>query len=260
MFFRISVFSSLLLFYSSAQAISNIESQRPGPPPEGWSGNLEFTASGKSGDVEEDRYSIAGRLGFKAEKNTVFAVLQSAQTRSLGNTTADDAFAHLRMIHQYNDRVAGEAFTQFQEDEFASLLSRYLVGAGGRIELFSKDDSYSVYMGLGAFHEWERTDLGTFTERHKAWRLNNYWSYQQKLNEQVNWYGTLYFQPDVDDFDDYRALLDSGFIVRLTGSLRMKVSYNLRHDSLPPKNLLATPVIDRAKTNGQYVTSFLYEF
>ncbi|MEE4250283.1 MAG: DUF481 domain-containing protein [Alcanivoracaceae bacterium] len=260
MLFRITVLLFLLLCHSSAQAISNIESQRPGPPPEGWSGNIELSASGKSGDVDEDRYAAGGRLGFRAGNNTVFGVLQAAQTRSQGVKTADESFAHLRGIHQYSDHLAGEAFLQYQSNEFASLLSRYLAGAGGRIELFSRPDSYSVYMGLGAFHEWERTDLGTFTERQKTWRLNNYWSYQHQLNEQVNWYGTLYLQPDMEDFDDYRTLVDTGFVVRLTGSLRMKVSYNLRHDSEPPRNLLAVPVVDREKSNSQYITSFMYEF
>ena len=260
MSFRITAVFFFLLWQSSAQAISNIESQRPGPPPEGWSGNIEFSASGKSGDVDEDRYAAGGRLGFRAGNNTVFGVLQAAETRSEGVKTADESFAHLRGIHQYSDWFAGEAFVQFQENEFASLLSRYLAGGGGRFKLFSEQDSYSVYMGLGVFHEWEHTDLGTFTDRQKTWRLNNYWSYQHQLNEQVNWYGTLYLQPDIDNFDDYRTLLDTGFVVRLTGSLRMRVSYNLRHDSAPPRNLLAVPVIDREKTNSQYITAFMYEF
>ncbi|MFN3714179.1 MAG: YdiY family protein [Alcanivoracaceae bacterium] len=260
MLFRIAAIFLLSLMSVSVYAISNIETQRPGPPPEGWSGNVEFSASGKSGDVEEDRYAIGGRLGFRADKNTIFGVLQAAESRSQGVKTADEAFAHLRAIHQYSERLAGEGFVQFQENEFANLLSRYLAGAGGRFQLLYTEDSYSVYMGLGVFHEWERTDLGTFTDRQKTWRLNNYWSYQHQLNEQVNWYGTLYLQPDMDNVDDYRALLDTGFVVRLTGSLRMRVSYNLRHDSEPPQNLLATPVIDREKTNSQYVTAFMYEF
>ncbi|MDF1629451.1 MAG: DUF481 domain-containing protein [Alcanivoracaceae bacterium] len=258
--FRIAISFFTLLLCSFAHAISNIESQRPGPPPEGWSGNVEFSASGKSGDVEEDRYAVGGRLAFRADKNTAFGVLQASETRSQGVKTADESFAHFRGIHQYSDRLAGEGFLQFQSNEFASLLSRYLAGTGGRFELLSKQDSYSVYVGLGAFHEWERTDLGTFIERQETWRLNNYWSYQHRLNEQVNWYGTLYLQPDVDNFKDYRTLVDTGFVVRLTGSLRMKVSYNLRHDSEPPRNLLAVPVIDREKTNSQYVTTFMYEF
>jgi putative salt-induced outer membrane protein YdiY len=260
MLFRIAAILLLPLMSVSVYAISNIETQRPGPPPEGWSGHVEFSASGKSGDVDEDRYALGGRLGFRTGSNTVFGVLQSAQTRAQGVKTADESFAHLRGIHQHSDRVASEAFVQFQENEFASLLSRYLAGGGARVALLSREDVVSVYMGLGVFHEWEKTDLRTFTERRETWRLNNYWSVQHKLNEQVNWYSTVYLQPNLDDAEDYRALLDAGLRVRLTGSLHLRVSYNLRHNSSPPRNLLADPVVDRAKTNRHYLTSFMYEF
>ena len=48
----------LISIHFSAQAISNIERERPAPPPEGWSGQLELSANGKSGNVEEDRYGF----------------------------------------------------------------------------------------------------------------------------------------------------------------------------------------------------------
>jgi putative salt-induced outer membrane protein YdiY len=260
MLFRCVLLSLLLSAHSVASAIANIESQRPGPPPEGWSGHLELTASGKSGDVEEDRYGVGGRLGYRVDRNIVFGMLSAAEARSQGVKTADESFAHLRWMHQRSERIALEGFVQFQENAFASLLSRYLAGAGTRIQLMSSPDRYEVYTGLGVFREWEHTDLGTFRERERRWRFNSYWTYKHQLNEQVSWFGTLYFQPDLSDQSDYRMLFDTGLRVRLTGSLHLRLSYNLRHDSDPPRNLLATPVIDRQKTNSQYLTAFLYEF
>lgn len=257
---RLATLILLLLTHASAQAISNIESQRPGPPPEGWSGHLEFSASGQSGNVEEDRYGLGGKLVFKAEENTVFAIIEGADSRSQGIKTTDEAFAHTRFIRELNETVSLEAFGQWQENAFANLLSRYLLGTGGRFELLSKPDAYSFSLGLGAFHEWERTDLGTYTEEDETWRLNTYWSYQHQLNEQVNWFNTVYLQPSLDDSDDYRVLFDTGLTVRLTGALQLRVSYNLSHNSQPPRNLAADPAIDRAETNTSYATTFLYEF
>ena len=80
------------------------------------------------------------------------------------------------------------------------------------------------------------------------------------MNEQVNWFATAYFQPAFGDADNHRALLDTGLKVRLNGHLSLRLAYNLRHNSEPPQNLLATPVIDREKTNTQYTTSLRYEF
>ncbi len=260
MFYRFLAVALIIFWQSSAHAISNIESQRPGPPPEGWSGNLEFSASGKSGDVDEDRYGLGGRLTFQRQRNTVFGVLSAAEAKTQGVKSADESFAHLRWIHQRSERVAIESFVQFQQNEFSNLLARYLAGGGGRFRLLSRAEDYTLYFGLGAFHEWEEIDLGTFAEDHRVWRINQYLSYQQRLNEQVNWFATAYFQPAFGDADNHRALLDTGLKVRLNGHLSLRLAYNLRHNSEPPQNLLATPVIDREKTNTQYTTSLRYEF
>jgi len=259
MLYRLTTLFVLLLAHSSAHAISNIESQRPGPPPEGWSGQVEFTASGKSGNVEEDRYSLGARLTHKAGDNTAFAIVEAAEATSLGTRTANDAFVHTRWMNQRSDLVTVEGFLQWQENEFASLLSRYLAGGGVRLDIFS-DPEHTLAVGLGGFREWEETDLRTFNRSTQTWRINNYWSYRQRLNEQVNWYTTIYYQPSVDDVDNYRLLFDAGLTVRLTGALQLRVSYNLNHNSHPPQNLDAEPPVDRAKTNTQYSTTFLYEF
>lgn len=260
MLYRVFAVALIIFWQSSAYAISNIESQRPGPPPEGWSGNLEFSASGKSGDVDEDRYGLGGRLTFQRQRNTVFGVLSAAEAKTQGVKSADESFAHLRWIHQLTEPVAAESFVQFQQNEFSNLQARYLAGGGGRFRVLSREDAYTLYLGLGAFHEWEEIDLGTFTDKHRLWRVNQYISYQHKLNEQVNWFATAYFQPAFGDADNYRALLDTGLLVRLNGHLSLRLAYNLRHNSEPPQNLLATPVIDREKTNSQYTTSLRYEF
>lgn len=254
------VLCTALLASANAFAISNIESQRPGPPPEGWSGQLEFTASGKSGNVEENRYALGGRLAHKTGDNLVFAIVEAAEAKSLGTKTADDAFVHTRWMHEQTERVTLEGFLQWQENAFANLVSRYLVGGGVRLQLLEEPEVYELAVGIGAFREWEETDLGTFNRSTDTWRINNYWSYRQSLNDQVNWYATAYYQPSAEDFDDYRVLFDTGLTVRLTGSLQLRVSYNLNHNSHPPRNLDATPPIDRAETNTQYSTTFLYEF
>lgn len=175
-------------------AISNIESRRPVPPGEGISGGIELSANGKSGNVEEDRYGAAARLVFKHQQETFFSLFSKSRSTARNQETADQAFAHLRWIHQQNDRFATEGYLQWQEDEFSSLLSRYLAGAGGRYQWLDRPGLFSLTSGAGFFREWERTDLGTFTEDKSVWRMNLYTVYKQQLNPVVNWYGTAYVQ------------------------------------------------------------------
>lgn len=257
---RLLVASILLINSATALAISNIESQRPNPPDEGWSGQLELVANGKSGNVNEDRYGVGGRLTWKNLDNTYFALFSKSRSETLNIKTADQSFAHLRWIGQQSESVAVETFLQWQEDEFNNLLSRYLVGAGGRFDVLQKPDFYSLKLGIGAFREWEKTDLGTFTEHESVWRLNAYWSYKHQLNSQLNWYNTAYIQPNLESLDDYRILFEAGLGVRLTDALQLKLFYQLRHNSQPPQNLAVSPVIDLHQTNTEYSTAFVYEF
>lgn len=251
---------ALILMHPAAYAISNIERERPAPPPEGWSGRIELSANGKSGNVQEDRYGVSGRTVFKADKNTYFVILSKAQTTARDIKTADETFAHARWIHQRTDDFAVEGFVQWQENEFDNLLSRSLVGGGGRWRVFYAPDRYSFALGIGAFREWERTDLGSFTDHEQRWRVNTYWSYTHQINEQTSWFNTVYFQPSLSDKDDYRVLLDTGLNVQIIGGLSLRVNYNLKYDGAPPKNLAAQPPVDLRRTNSQYSTSFIYQF
>lgn len=257
---RLFVTGVLLINSATALAISNIESQRPTPPDEGWSAQLELTADGKNGNVDEDRYGAGGRLTWKNLDNTYFALFSKSRSETLNIKTADQTFAHIRWIGQHAESTAMEAFLQWQEDEFNNLLSRYLAGAGGRFDVLNSPEVYSLTLGIGTFREWEKTDLGTFIENESAWRLNAYWSYKHQINSQVNWYNTAYIQPNLDNFDDYRILFETGLGVRLTDALQIKLLYRLRHNSHPPQNLLASPVIDLHRTNTEYSTAFVYEF
>lgn len=255
-------FTLLLIVFvqSSAYAISNIERERPAPPPEGWSGQAELSANGKAGNIHEDRYGVSGRLVFKAEENTYFAILRRARATARDIKTVDEAFAHARWIHQRSDDFALESFVQWQENEFDNLLSRSLIGGGGRWRIFDEPDRYNFALGMGLFREWESTDLGSFTEREQRWRLNTYWSYTHQLNDQTSWFNTVYLQPSLNDSDEYRVLFDAGLNVRIIGGLSLRLNYNLKYDSLPPRNPDAQPPVYLRKTNSQYTTSFIYQF
>lgn len=250
----------LLLVQNLAHAISNIERERPAPPPEGWSGQVELSANGRTGNVREDRYGTSGRLVFKAEENTYFAILRRARATTRQIKTVDEAFAHARWIHQRSEEFALESFVQWQENEFDNLLSRSLIGGGGRWRIFAEPDQYNFALGMGLFREWERTDLGSFTEREQRYRLNTYWSYTHQFNEQTSWFNTVYLQPDLGDLDDYRILFDAGLSVRILGNLNLRLAYNLKYDSDPPRNLDAVPPVNLRSTNTQYTTSFVYQF
>lgn len=241
-------------------AISNIESQRPGELKEGVSGQLSVGLSGKTGDKREEDYTFNARLNYR-QTNDLFFLIGSHEygsTRTIKDT--DESFIHGRWIHNFNQKWAGEAFTQWEEDQFANLESRTLLGGGARYLAAHKEGVYALAIGLGAFHEAETLDLSTYQQNTDTLRINAYYSYSHQLNANTSIASTTYLQPSSDNFDDLRALFTFSLNVKMTNSLTLSIGYQAKHDSLPAKNLDADPIIDNSKTNTEYSTSLTYQF
>lgn len=252
--------AAFALCAAKAYAIANIEDQRPGPPVEGFSGSVELSLAGKTGDKQEKDYAAATKLNFR-RGNDIGLVIASAEygsTRDVKDT--DEAFAHVRWVHLVTERFASEAFVQWEEDEFANLSSRVLTGGGGRYIVASEAEVYSLALGLGAFREFETLDLQTFDQQTVVWRINGYYSYTHNLNDRTTLASTTYVQPSADDFSDLRALFTFNLTVNMTKKLALRFTYHAKHDSQPAQNLAAVPPIDNSKTNSEYLTSLVYRF
>lgn len=252
--------SCLAITSLSASAITNIENERPGPPAEGWSGQVELGLSGKSGNQDQEEYTGAGKITWHKGDTTAFALAERAYGKTRGLTDTDETFLHLRGIRELENNFAVEAFLQWQQNAFDNLASRSLIGGGGRYDIISHPEVVTLSLGLGAFREREELDLGTFDQVSWAWRANSYASYRHQLNSQVRLLGTLYYQPNLSDTDDFRVLTELGMSVAISGSLSLKLSYSLSHNSDPAVNLDATPPINKAETNTGYSTSLVYSF
>jgi putative salt-induced outer membrane protein YdiY len=249
-----------LLACAPAFAITNIENERPGPPEEGWSGQVELGLSGKSGNVEKEHYHGAAKVTWHRADLTSFAIAQRTYGETFGLTDTDETFLHLRGIKQVSERMAAEVFAQWQQDEFDNLKSRTLAGGGGRLDLLSQPEVVTLSLGLGAFREREELDLGTYNDVSWAWRVNSYANYRHQINPQLRLISTLYYQPEVSDFNDYRVLFEAGVAVAVSERLSLNVTYSLTHNSTPAVNLAATPPITKAETNTGYTTSLVYNF
>ena len=63
---------------------------------------------------------------------------------------------------------------------------------------------------------------------------------------------TTYYQPAVDDFNDFRVLEEATLSVKMTDNLALNLSLNLSHDSKPPQAV--------KKTDTTYSTGIEYSF
>lgn len=239
----------------AAHAIVNIESLRVGEPPQGYSGAVNLSVDGESGNTDKFGANLGARLQWHGGAITNFAIFRYAYDETSGIQDTNKLFFHARHIHQVSAKTAYEGFFQAQRNKFARLSFRGLIGGGTRLTLEEKPDVKSLHLGLGGFFSREilenrpgTTDGGG----QNLWRINSYLNYLHHLNDQVSVLSTTYYQPAIDDFSDYRLLEDAALNVKMTNTLSLNLSLELTHDSKPPQ--------DVKKTDITYSTGIQFSF
>ena len=247
---------TLLTCYNlPANAIVNIENMRVGPAEAGLSGNLDLSISGKRGNTHKDEYGLDGRIQNNSNQVTDFVVISYDYGEASNVTNTNKTFIHARHVVKYQPRWGWEAFVQAEENQFARLSFRGLIGAGLRFTLTEIPQQLGLYLGAGAF--WSRETLDTvpgLTDNgsENFSRANFYLVYKHKLNQQLSLVSTTYYQPRMSDINDFRALEQAGLAVKMTDNLSIKLSLDIAHDSRPPQSI--------DKTDISYNTSLSYRF
>lgn len=234
----------VVLLPFSAHAIVNVEGLRRVPEKDGFSGRLDMSLSGDTGNTETFSGSIGTRLQWKQGPVTDLFILNYDYGESGNVTDVNNGFAHLRHIVQVTGNRAYEAFTQIETDDFARLTFRGLLGAGVRYRVH-EDDNDKTVVGLGAFHAWETleeqegvSDGGT----DQFWRANVYLVLNYQLNDRVSAISTTYYQPALEALSDARVLEEAGLKVKLADDLDLKISLEVVHDTRPPETVKKTDI------------------
>jgi putative salt-induced outer membrane protein YdiY len=241
----VAAFPVLLGYAARAQAIVNMESLHLQAPKPGFNGFVELDASGATGNTNKTDLALGGRLEWNRERHTTFLVGNVNYGRASGTTNTDNSFLHLRHIYQSTDLLAWEGFGQLQRDRFARLSLRRLVGGGARFTLTQRTADSAEFLGTGAFYEWEdlTAKSGTTDEtRTHKWRGNLYWVVKRRFHEGVHGVNSLYYQPNLRQLHDYRALDAAELKVDLTEVVALKIRLSVAYDSEPPQTVKQTDV------------------
>ncbi|MEM7396321.1 MAG: DUF481 domain-containing protein, partial [Verrucomicrobiota bacterium] len=194
--------------------IANIEDQLLVATSDGLRGNLTGGISGSDGNTDSLILSVSGKLGYKKGVNDFFLYAQEVYQEIESTAIADKTLVHGRYTRSVNNKLAGELYSQWERDDIILLKSRFIHGAGLRYNWLTEENKWISHFGLGAYyfdedHE-EPVVTGTTIEFEEVdddgVRFNAYATLTWKVNDQVTLHDTLYYQPLVDDFDDYRLL------------------------------------------------------
>jgi len=243
----------LLLIAKSSYAIVNVEDIRADKKIDGFSSTIDISANGAQGNSDISAYNVGFGVQYSNLLNTYFFVSNYAQGESEGETNINKGFLHGRYIRVLKDNVAGELFIQTQQDKFARLELRNLVGLGARYT-FIENPTNSIQFGGGLFFESEQIEkkANTANDSKDGFRYNFYAVLKLNLNSNLRLVSTTYYQVVTDTSTDFRAFEDLALINKASKNLAIKLSLNIAHDSDPPETV--------EQTDTTYNVGFVYYF
>jgi len=225
----------------------NTEKLRNLKQKQGFSGYADSQISIITGNSEIRRIGLGARLQHetfyasdkkeKDSKSLVFLVGNLNSGIKSGNSFISKGFSHLRWTRMWVPRLGTELFTQYQYNEFKKLSARSLLGAGGRW-VITRGQSADLYFGTGYFYEFEKLDIpvgSTADQFSRQHRWNNYFSFNTSISDGlVNIGNTVYFQPRLDEFSDFRISNEGEIKFTISSTLSFLVSMSIGFDSAPP--------------------------
>ncbi len=232
----------LLLFVVNLMATVVITPNEVGLRP-GIAGEIGASLTHKRGNTDKNEYH--GNIYLSYDNNVSFVTWIAANFsygESGGVLNENNGFIHLRHIHKLSqDSLAAELFIQDSEDRFKNIRRRVLEGAGLRKRLFDDKTYGRAYLGAGAFYEHisYTTDIDP-TERNT--RFNTYAAYTLKFAENARLSAAAYYQPKVNDLQDYNLVSSFSLEMMIIAKLYLKVQLSAQYDSQPPVDVLAYDV------------------
>ncbi len=227
----------LLLLLAALAAEAGIIPVKPreiGADP-GWSGEAAVSLQTRRGNVETDSYSASLKATYDSNASyLVWGMVRGEYGEAGGVKNTNNSFAHLRYIRQIvGNATVGELFAQIEDDEFKSINDRSLAGAGLRWKFWHERARFGgLFFGLGAFYEY--VDYSTETDPlERNGRMNAYLAYTLYFLKD-SLFGVIgYYQPKLDDFDDYALNTSAKIEVPIYGQLYFSFLVIYTHDSRP---------------------------
>jgi hypothetical protein len=246
----------ILIFLFSAFILNsqvNTEKMRKDDISNGWFNKIAAEVALKSGN--EEYMKIASNFRTDYVKNNFLTFLVGNIEYKEGNNAiiTNKGFLHLRSIYSVNHFWDVEAFTQAEYNEFIEMKERYLGGSGIRLEpvnIFYGEDKkslFALHIGIGVMYEYEHQGNAETSKIFRLIRSTNNINLLWKINDVFSISEIVYFQPDLENFDDFRILNDLALTFKVFENVSFYINMNYRFDSDP---FLEIGNYDFALTNG----------
>ena len=227
--------SILLVQFINAQVV-NIEKKRKGNT-DGFTGKIDLAFSVT--DNGKQILQLVNNVDLQYSKGASTFILLN----NVSFMTADEeelinsGFQHLRYNYTIKDSsfLTMETFVQHQYNPVKLLARRVLVGLGPRFRIINSK-KISFFVGALPMFEYEQLSdsLETTSE---LFRFDGYVSLNYQIAENISLGNITYYQPDFENFDDYRISSETFLKFKITNALKFDVSFQTTYDSDPPEGV-----------------------
>ena len=237
--FRLFLVLVGLVSFSIVKAqVLNIERERIVTDTTGWSGTGKLTLNLINNIQKFTEIGVNAHVQYKTNRSLWLALSDYEVIQSDKDDISNKGLQHFRYNYKINKFLTAEGFAQAQFNKVLSLNFRGLAGAGMRFSLLKKEH-LRLYSGLAYMFEYEEPDkLYPIEYNH---RMSTYLSLSYRMNENFSLVNTVYFQPRIDYFADYRLSNNLDFVLRITQKMSyvMTLEYMLDNEPLPgvPRNI-----------------------
>ncbi len=230
---------SLIPFPMPGKAIINVDQAIVDQGDDKASHTAHASIDGAQGNTNKNSIKADWLSRLPHGPHAEFFYAEYAYGKSSGHVDTNRLFAHLRHRTHIDERWAWEVFTQYGRDPFARLSLRVLAGGGLRWSMIERRESSAIYLGIGAFHEWERLSVqaGTSDRRESQPRLSSYLVAEHRFNAQVHANAIAYYQPALRDAADYRLLAQGTLNIRMNDHLDWQLQLDYSFDARPPQTV-----------------------
>lgn len=220
---------------------------------ENWKGQGElggFRSTGNtrnlgiSGGVKLVKDAVNWRLNFQARAD---------YERNAGKTTRDQLSATIEPNYKFDQSLYAYGLAQFERDRFQGFSARYTLSGGLGYELIkTKDLRLAVKAGpairITDFAAGDsKSSLAALVGLDFDWKISDHLKFSQNAG------GT--YASDAQGFTSALAVIDSdntsltatsAFDAKLLGSLSVRLSYTIEHETNPPAGRIKTDTLSRA--------------
>lgn len=230
----------LYLTFFSSLLIAQVNTERYRQDSDsGFTASIDIEALAQTGNTDFQFLGLGGRLNFNRNSGYSFLVFSGGYGWNDGKQFSNELITHLRNVEALDDWLQLEAFIQFDYNRKRKLVSRELIGAGLRYKILT-NENLRLRLGTAYFFEAEQYDLEENASHDKhtySHRLSSYITFEIDLKNDVKFLSVSYFQPDLNDFADYRMISENSIILNLSKLFDFNIKFNLRYDATPPDEI-----------------------